>query len=53
MGHVDLRRRNPRRSAYSLTKGDIKSGDPVLVRMHALDPMLDILGVGPFGRAND
>jgi len=36
-----------------LTKGDIKSGDPVLVRMHALDPMLDILGVGPFGRANE
>ena len=36
-----------------LTKGNIKSGDPVLVRMHALDPMLDILGVGPFGRANE
>ncbi len=36
-----------------LTKRDIKSGDPVLVRMHALDPMLDILGVGPFGRANE
>ena len=36
-----------------LTKGDIKSGDPILVRMHALDPMLDILGVGPFGRADE
>ena len=36
-----------------LTKGNIKTGDPVLVRMHALDPMADILGVGPFGRANE
>ncbi len=36
-----------------LTKGDIKSGEPVLVRMHALDPMLDILGVGASGRADE
>ena len=36
-----------------LTKGDIKSGEPVLVRMHALDPLLDILGVGAFGRADE
>ena len=33
-----------------LTKGDIKSGDPVPVRMYALDPMLDILELA-FGRA--
>ena len=36
-----------------LTKGDIKSSDPVLVRMHALDPMSDILGVGALGRADE
>ena len=34
-----------------LTKGDISTPDPVLVRMHALDPMLDIVGTGPRGRA--
>ena len=27
-----------------LVKGDISSGDPVLVRMHALDLMADLLG---------
>ncbi|TRD21589.1 3,4-dihydroxy-2-butanone-4-phosphate synthase [Palleronia caenipelagi] len=36
-----------------LTKGDISGDDPVLVRMHALDPMLDIVGTGPIGRAGE
>ena len=30
-----------------LTKGDITSPEPVLVRMHALDPMVDVLGLNP------
>ncbi|MCH2094725.1 MAG: 3,4-dihydroxy-2-butanone-4-phosphate synthase [Rhodobacteraceae bacterium] len=34
-----------------LTKGDISGEEPVLVRMHALDPMLDVVGTGPRGRA--
>lgn len=34
-----------------LIKGDISGDAPVLVRMHALDPMLDIVGTGPQGRA--
>ena len=33
-----------------LTKGDISGDTPVLVRMHSMDPMLDIVGVGPNGR---
>jgi 3,4-dihydroxy 2-butanone 4-phosphate synthase/GTP cyclohydrolase II len=33
-----------------LIKGDISTPDPVLVRMHTLDPMLDIVGLGPKGR---
>ncbi|MBP0481274.1 3,4-dihydroxy-2-butanone-4-phosphate synthase [Sagittula salina] len=36
-----------------LTKGDISGDDPVLVRMHALDPLLDIIGTGPAGRADE
>ena len=28
-----------------LTKGDIAGGEPVLVRMHALDPLSDVLGI--------
>lgn len=35
----------------ALIKGDISTDDPVLVRMHSLDPMLDIIGTGPSGRA--
>lgn len=35
----------------ALVKGDVSGDDPVLVRMHALDPMLDIVGTGPKGRA--
>ncbi len=34
-----------------LTKGDISTPEPCLVRMHALDPMLDIVGLGPRGRS--
>ncbi|WP_444668286.1 3,4-dihydroxy-2-butanone-4-phosphate synthase [Cereibacter changlensis] len=30
-----------------LSKGDITSGEPVLVRMHALNPLEDVLGIGP------
>ena len=29
-----------------LTKGDLSTPEPVLIRMHALDPLHDILGVG-------
>ncbi len=34
----------------ALTKGDVGGDEPVLVRMHALDPMLDLVGVGEVGR---
>lgn len=37
----------------ALVKGDITTPAPVLVRMHALDPMLDVVGVGPRGRRNE
>ncbi len=36
-----------------LSKGDVSGDEPVLVRMHALDPMLDIVGSGPRGRADE
>ncbi len=36
-----------------LSKGDLTGDTPVLVRMHAMDPMLDIIGVGPRGRADE
>ncbi|MFA8384472.1 MAG: 3,4-dihydroxy-2-butanone-4-phosphate synthase [Pelagibaca sp.] len=36
-----------------LTKGDLSGDDPVLVRMHAMDPMLDVIGTGPKGRADE
>ncbi|WP_438986541.1 3,4-dihydroxy-2-butanone-4-phosphate synthase [Marivivens donghaensis] len=35
----------------ALIKGDISGEEPVLVRMHSLDPMLDMVGVGHEGRA--
>ena len=35
----------------ALVKGDISSPEPVLVRMHSLDPMLDMVGTGTVGRA--
>ncbi|MGO4915750.1 3,4-dihydroxy-2-butanone-4-phosphate synthase [Pseudogemmobacter sp. W21_MBD1_M6] len=37
----------------ALIKGDISGDGPVLVRMHALDPMLDVVGTGPKGRAGE
>ena len=37
----------------ALIKGDIGGDDPVLVRMHALDPMLDVVGAGPKGRVRE
>ena len=36
-----------------LIKGDIHTPEPVLVRMHALDPLLDIVGLGPAGRRDE
>ena len=35
-----------------LTKGDLTSPAPVLVRMHALNPLEDVLAIGP-GQANE
>ena len=35
----------------ALVKGDISGDEPCLVRMHALDPMLDVVGLGSAGRA--
>ena len=37
----------------ALIKGDISGPEPVLVRMHALDPLLDIVGTGHTGRAGE
>ena len=36
-----------------LIKGDISAAEPVLVRMHAMDPMLDVVGTGPKGRTGE
>ncbi|MGD9785145.1 MAG: 3,4-dihydroxy-2-butanone-4-phosphate synthase [Hyphomicrobiaceae bacterium] len=30
----------------ALVKGDVADGQPVLVRVHAVDPMMDIVGIG-------
>jgi 3,4-dihydroxy 2-butanone 4-phosphate synthase/GTP cyclohydrolase II len=35
----------------ALIKGDISTPEPVLVRMHTLDPLLDMVGLGGEGRA--
>jgi 3,4-dihydroxy 2-butanone 4-phosphate synthase/GTP cyclohydrolase II len=37
----------------ALIKGDITTDEPVLVRMHAMDPMLDVVGTGPKGRRDE
>ena len=37
----------------ALVKGDLSGPDPVLVRMHTLDPLLDVVGIGPAGRAGE
>ncbi|WP_213546546.1 3,4-dihydroxy-2-butanone-4-phosphate synthase [Vannielia litorea] len=36
-----------------LVKGDISGDAPVLTRMHALDPMLDVVGTAGAGRAHE
>ena len=36
-----------------LIKGEISGDDPVMVRMHTLDPMLDVVGVGAPGRSSE
>ncbi|RMA43893.1 3,4-dihydroxy-2-butanone-4-phosphate synthase [Rhodophyticola porphyridii] len=36
-----------------LIKGDISTDAPVLVRMHAMDPLLDVVGTGGAGRAGE
>ncbi|MEP2783008.1 MAG: 3,4-dihydroxy-2-butanone-4-phosphate synthase [Pseudoruegeria sp.] len=37
----------------ALVKGDITTDGPVLTRMHTLNPLLDIVGNGPKGRAGE
>ncbi|WP_127900697.1 3,4-dihydroxy-2-butanone-4-phosphate synthase [Solirhodobacter olei] len=37
----------------ALIKGDLKGDAPVLVRMHTLDPLLDVVGLGGAGRATE
>jgi 3,4-dihydroxy 2-butanone 4-phosphate synthase/GTP cyclohydrolase II len=37
----------------ALMKGDLSGDAPVLVRMHALDPMLDVIGMGGVGRTGE
>lgn len=34
-------------------KGDVTSGGPVLTRMHTLDPLQDVAGLGPKGRSEE
>ena len=36
-----------------LIKGDLATDEPVTVRMHALDPMLDVVGLGTPGRTTE
>ena len=35
----------------ALIKGDLSGDEPMLVRMHTLDPLLDVVGLGGAGRA--
>jgi 3,4-dihydroxy 2-butanone 4-phosphate synthase / GTP cyclohydrolase II len=37
----------------ALIKGDLSGDEPVLVRMHAFDPLLDMVGTGGPGRAGE
>ncbi|MEL6607846.1 MAG: 3,4-dihydroxy-2-butanone-4-phosphate synthase [Pseudomonadota bacterium] len=37
----------------ALIKGDVDDGQPCLVRMHSMDPLLDLVGTGPKGRADE
>jgi 3,4-dihydroxy 2-butanone 4-phosphate synthase/GTP cyclohydrolase II len=36
-----------------LIKGDIAAPGPTLVRMHTMDPLLDVVGLGPAGRTEE
>ncbi|QQA41814.1 3,4-dihydroxy-2-butanone-4-phosphate synthase [Pelagovum pacificum] len=36
-----------------LSQGDLETDEPVLVRMHALDPLQDVLGLGPAGTSTE
>jgi len=36
-----------------LIKGDVTTPGPVLVRMHTMDPLLDVVGLGPQGRTGE
>ncbi|MEP5155424.1 3,4-dihydroxy-2-butanone-4-phosphate synthase, partial [Planktotalea sp.] len=36
-----------------MIKGDISGDTPVLTRMHTMNPMLDMIGAGPNGRASE
>jgi 3,4-dihydroxy 2-butanone 4-phosphate synthase/GTP cyclohydrolase II len=36
-----------------LFKGDITTPEPVLVRMHTMDPLLDVVGLGAAGRTGE
>ena len=37
----------------ALIKGELSDDEPMLVRMHALDPMLDVVGLGGPGRTGE
>ena len=37
----------------AVLKGDIPTPEPVLVRMHGLDPLLDLVGLGAHGRTHE
>jgi 3,4-dihydroxy 2-butanone 4-phosphate synthase / GTP cyclohydrolase II len=37
----------------ALLKGDLSGDEPALVRMHAFDPLLDLVGTGTPGRAHE
>ena len=36
-----------------LIKGDVTTDAPVLVRMHTMDPLMDVVGLGPAGRTGE
>jgi 3,4-dihydroxy 2-butanone 4-phosphate synthase/GTP cyclohydrolase II len=37
----------------ALIRGDLTGPEPVLVRMHTLDPLLDVAGLGGIGRTRE
>ncbi len=37
----------------ALVKGDVSGPAPVLTRMHAMDPLLDVIGLGGSGRTGE